>query len=214
MRRIKAPPTPGLIIERIPLAELTADAANVRTHDEKNLAAITGSLKQFGQAEPLVLQKSTGRVIGGNGRLEAMKALGWTHADVVRLELDATQASALAIALNRTGELAAWDYEGLAGLLRGLSEDGFDLNSIGWSEHELGPLLAGFSAAAISDEDFLAPGTDEPGVEPVKLTQGQRAVFLKACARARSLIGAEASEGACLELIAETYLVNPKETDA
>ena len=69
---------PGLAIRRVPLASLHLDPANARLHGEENLAAIVGSLKRFGQAEPLVVQKPTGRVIGGNGRLVAMKKLGWT----------------------------------------------------------------------------------------------------------------------------------------
>jgi ParB-like chromosome segregation protein Spo0J len=61
-----------LSIRRVPLTELHADAANARTHGDKNLEAIRASLLQFGQAEPLVVQKSTGRVVGGNGRLVVM----------------------------------------------------------------------------------------------------------------------------------------------
>ena len=44
------------------------------------------SLRRFGQAEPLVVQAKTGRVIGGNGRLVAMRKLAWKDCDVVRDE--------------------------------------------------------------------------------------------------------------------------------
>jgi ParB-like chromosome segregation protein Spo0J len=60
----------------MPLADLHLDASNARQHNERNLEAIKGSLARFAQVEPLVVQKSTGRVIGGNGRLVAMRALG------------------------------------------------------------------------------------------------------------------------------------------
>ncbi|MBA2557275.1 MAG: hypothetical protein H0V12_08040 [Chloroflexi bacterium] len=40
------------------------------------MEAIAASLRRFEQVEPLVVQKATGRVIGGNGRLVAMKKLG------------------------------------------------------------------------------------------------------------------------------------------
>ena len=77
-----------LTIERVPVDSLHTDPANARTHDERNVAAIRASLEQWGQAEPLVVQGSTRKVIGGNGRLVAMKAMGWTHCDVVVLDLD------------------------------------------------------------------------------------------------------------------------------
>ncbi|MCI0657681.1 MAG: ParB N-terminal domain-containing protein, partial [Acidobacteria bacterium] len=54
---------------------------------DANLEAIAGSLARFGQAEPLVVQRGTNRVIAGNGRLVAMKKLGWTECDVVELDL-------------------------------------------------------------------------------------------------------------------------------
>ncbi len=61
------PPTTGLAIQRVPLDALHLDPANARVHDDVNLDAIKASLTRFGQAEPLVVHKSTGRVIGGNG---------------------------------------------------------------------------------------------------------------------------------------------------
>src|SRR5262245_57722517 len=100
------PDAPGLAIRRVPLASLHLDPANARVHGDQNLAAIEGSLKQFGQAEPLVVQKATGRVIGGNGRLVAMKKLGWQDCDIVEVEVDDVTATALGIALNRSSELA------------------------------------------------------------------------------------------------------------
>ena len=76
-----------LKIKRVPIDSLHLDPANARVHDTLNLEAIIGSLKRFGQAEPLVVQANTGRVIGGNGRLVAMKKLGWSECEVVELEV-------------------------------------------------------------------------------------------------------------------------------
>ena len=42
----------------LPLASLHEDPANARKHGPKNLEAIRGSLLEFGQVEPLVVQKS------------------------------------------------------------------------------------------------------------------------------------------------------------
>jgi len=199
----------GMTVRRVPLGELVPDAANVRTHDEKNLSAITGSLKQFGQVEPLVVQKGTNRVIGGNGRLQAMQALGWTEADVVELELNATQATALGIALNRTGELAAWDFEGLGKLLGALKTDGFDLTELGWAPGEVDNLLSATWAppATESLDGESAPGAGSESAADVHLTVDQREVFDRAVSRVRALSGDLAiAEGRCLELICADYL--------
>jgi DNA modification methylase len=132
--------TSNLTIRRVALGDLHPDPANARSHDERNLASIAASLKQFGQAEPLVVQRSTGKVIGGNGRMSAMQALGWTECDVVELDLDDTQATALGIALNRTGELAAWDLPALTKILESFKgTDTFD--ALGFDEKELNAML-------------------------------------------------------------------------
>ena len=78
-------------IKRVPIDSLVIDSTNPRSHNEKNLSVIKGSLQLFGQAEPLVVQKNTQKIIGGNGRVLVMKELGWTECDVVEVDLNATQ---------------------------------------------------------------------------------------------------------------------------
>lgn len=136
------------------LSELHADPDNARGHDQKNLKAIMGSLQKFQQVEPLVVQKSSGKVIGGNGRLEAMKALGWETANVVLVDMDDQQAKALGLALNRTAELAQWKPEKLSEILSSLVGSDFDLGEIGFDEKDL-KLYVGddLDLSAATDED-------------------------------------------------------------
>src|SRR5947208_14333746 len=129
-----------LTLRRVPLASLHLDPANARNHPDKNLTAITASLATFGQAEPLVVHKPTGRVIGGNGRLIAMKQLGWTECDVVELEMSEVQATALGIALNRTAETAEWDPRALSKLLESLQMEGA-IDGVGFDADEIQALL-------------------------------------------------------------------------
>jgi len=130
-----------LSINRVPIETLHLDSANARQHNDINMESIIGSLKRFGQAEPLVVQASTGKVIGGNGRLVAMKQLGWTECDIVEIEIDEIGATALGIALNRTAELAEWDNETLAKLLDELrTEDALD--GIGYVTDDIDLILA------------------------------------------------------------------------
>jgi len=133
-----------LKIKRVPIESLHLDPANARVHPDENLDAIEGSLRRFGQAEPLVVQAKTGRVVGGNGRLAVMKKLGWTECDVVELDIDDLTATGLGIALNRSAETASWDEETLGRLLRELqTEDA--LSGVGFTDDEVEDLLARFS---------------------------------------------------------------------
>lgn len=153
-------------IETVPLESLHLDPSNVRTHGARNMDAICASLKRFGQAEPLVVQQETGRVIGGNGRLQAMNELGWTECEVVKLDLDDLQAAALGIALNRTGDLAEWDDTGLFKLLEQLkAEDALD--GVGYDEDDIDALVAELRAQEEVDRDLDDQGAEEPPINAV-----------------------------------------------
>ena len=130
----------GLAVSRVPIASLLPDPANARLHPQPNVDAIIASLRRFGQAEPLVVQAGTKRIIAGHGRLVAMQALGWTECDVIELDVSGIDATALGIALNRSAELAEWDEPSLAKLLEKLgAEDG--LAGVGFSHDEISELL-------------------------------------------------------------------------
>ncbi len=133
------------------------------------LDAISASLKRFGQAEPLVVQKRTGRVIGGNGRLQAMKQLGWTQCEIVELDLDDLQATSLSIALNRTGELAGWDEPALAKLLEALrAED--SLEGVGYSTDDIDALVQQLRDQEQIDKDLIDDGAEAPPAVAVAKT--------------------------------------------
>jgi DNA modification methylase len=151
-------PAPRLVVRRLPLDDLRPDPANPRTHDAENLAAIKGSLARFGQVEPLVVQRGTLRLIAGHGRLTAMRALGWRDAEIVELDVDDLQATALGIALNRAGELAGWDDAVLAKLLDELRTAGA-LDGVGFDGDDLDRLLTELEVGT-----HAADGTPPPPV--------------------------------------------------
>ena len=153
--------TQNLIIRRVPLASLHQDPANARQHGERNLHSIRGSLQRFGQAEPLVVHKGSGRVIGGNGRMVAMQSMGWTECDIVEVDVDDVTATALGIALNRTGELAEWDLPALGSLLDSLrAEDALD--GVGFDESEIDEILKGLASEIGDLEELDQDAVPEP----------------------------------------------------
>jgi ParB-like chromosome segregation protein Spo0J len=120
------------------IADLTPDPQNARQHDDKNLKAIMGSLKEFGQRKPIVITEA-GVIVAGNGTVQAAKRLGWTQIDVVKVPDDwtADKIKAFAIADNRTAELANWNQEVLTSQLLELEAEGWELAEFGFEALEL-----------------------------------------------------------------------------
>lgn len=128
-------------LETMKLTELVSDPNNARKHDTKNLDAIKGSLTQFGQRKPIVIDKAN-VVIAGNGTLEAARSLGWIEIEVVRVPSDWTpdQAKAFALADNRTAELATWDDNVLQQQLQELELSGMQIADFGFEVADV-PIL-------------------------------------------------------------------------
>lgn len=124
-----------MVVQSVPIESLIPDPDNRRVHNEPNLTAIEESLKRFGQVLPLVVHE--GVVIGGNGTIQVMKRLGMEEANITVFEGTKDEARALAIALNRSAELAEWDLEGLGQDLLSLSEKGFMPDHLGFDESDL-----------------------------------------------------------------------------
>jgi site-specific DNA-methyltransferase (adenine-specific) len=125
-------------LENLRIADLTPDPQNARQHDDKNLKAIMGSLKEFGQRKPIVITEA-GTIVAGNGTVEAARRLGWTDIEVVRVPSDWTdaQVKAFAIADNRTAELANWNQEVLTSQLLELEAEGWELTEFGFEPLEM-----------------------------------------------------------------------------
>jgi hypothetical protein len=148
-------------IEEINIAELELDPANVRRHDASNLDAIRGSLKRFGQQKPIVVNEK-GVVIAGNGTLTAARALGWDRIKIVRTELMGSEATAFAIADNRTAELATWDDGALVEQLSALElEDGALLEAAGFSSKELEGMV----------DDLVGLEPEKPQPQPAEMDE-------------------------------------------
>jgi len=148
----------SLRVKRVPIDSVHPDPANVRLHDERNLASIKGSLARFGQQKPIVVDKR-GTIRAGNGTYQAACALGWKEIEVVESELEGPEAVAYAIADNRTSDLSSFDDEALAKLLIELRNEeqmvgtGFDEADLEKLLMELGQDLDGIQ----QDEAPLAP---------------------------------------------------------
>lgn len=202
-----------MILESVPLATLHADPANVRRHPERNLDAIKASLARFGQQKPIVVDAS-GIVRAGNGTLEAARALGWNEVAIVRTPLKGSEATAYAIADNRTADLAEWDDVSLAETLRALQSEDFDLNAVGFTDEEVDELLAGAPDPEEWAENLegLPSGEKSPFQQMTfTLSDDQAEIVRRAMDAAKGAgpfvdTGNENSNGNALARIAEAYL--------
>ena len=126
---------------RVSVESLVKDPRNARKHDAKNLKAIASSLQRFGQQKPIVVGED-GVVIAGNGTLAAAQSLGWSHIDIVRSALRGSEATAYALADNRTAELAAWDEQALTEQLSALALEDEELaRATGFTDKDLAGLM-------------------------------------------------------------------------
>jgi hypothetical protein len=153
-------------VERVPLGSISPDPANARTHDDRNLEAIRGSLRRFGQQKPIVVD-SSGVIRAGNGTYHAAEALGWDEIDIVRTDLEGLEAAAYAIADNRTSDLSEFHQETLAKLLEQLqAEDA--LLGVGFDDADLDELLAQLQSQASveAQEDEVPEPPDEATSRP------------------------------------------------
>lgn len=146
------PPT----IETVPVEKLKPWDRNPR----KNHAVdkIARSIEVCGYLNPIIVQAGTYRILAGHGRLEALKRKGVTEIPVVVAAIDDDQADLYTIADNRLAELADWDEQVLAQLVKDLEAKGADLDLAGFDPASIERLLAGA-------EDLVRPGEDEV-VEP------------------------------------------------
>ncbi|OUO94793.1 DNA modification methylase [Cloacibacillus sp. An23] len=140
-------------IKKVKLSELKPDKKNARKHDKRNIEEIKRSLQKNPQYRPFVVQKSTGRILVGNGMYQAMKELGITEGWVEYRDLNDEDATVLALSDNRTAELADWDTAVLKNLLE---EMGPDIDVPGWDTSEIEGLFSlpsdGVRTEIIEDE--------------------------------------------------------------
>lgn len=144
---------PGLRSLAVPIAELVPDPTNPVRHNEKNLAAIRGSLAKFGQRLPVVVRSEGMIVEKGNGVVEAARQLGWTHIARVLVDDDNVTATSFAIADNRCSDLHRWDEDVMEQLIRDVDSGNEDLQQM-YADlaKDLGIAIVEAGAAGESDE--------------------------------------------------------------
>lgn len=125
------------------------------------------SIEQFGYVEPVIWNKTTGRVVGGHQRLKVLLDMGITEVECVVIEMDEEKEKALNLALNKIS--GDWDKDKLALLIADLQGTDFDVSLTGFEPAELDALFKDSLKDGIHDDDFdvdaelQKPAVTKPG---------------------------------------------------
>jgi len=129
-----------LSVQEIEVERLKPWKDNPRLN-EHAVDAVARSIRSFGFNVPILCDQNM-LIVAGHARWKAAKRLGLRSVPVIQLEMTDVQRRAFALADNKTGELAGWDYGRLEKVLEELAAAKVELPSLGFSEAELQALLA------------------------------------------------------------------------
>ena len=73
-------------IIKVKVNDLKPYKSNAKIHTSEQIEQIKRSIKEFGMNDPIAIWGKENIIIEGNGRLEALKQLGYTEVDCIRLD--------------------------------------------------------------------------------------------------------------------------------
>lgn len=146
------------------LAPLLQPIDSVRQHPSNprngDIDKIVESVRVNGFLAPIIVQRSTGYILAGNHRWQALHSLGASQVPVVWADVDDEQALRYLIADNATSDAAMNDMQQLAALLAQLQDTDLGLVGTAVSNDEYERMLLELSQTAMPDDagGFGAPG--------------------------------------------------------
>ncbi len=144
-----------MIIKKIKVEQLIPADYNPRKDlqpGDSEYEKIKRSLEEFGYVDPVIWNKTTGRVVGGHQRLKVLASMGRTEVECVVVELNEEKEKALNVALNKIS--GDWDKEKLAVLMTDLDAADFDVSLTGFDAAEIDDLFKDTLRDGVEDDDF------------------------------------------------------------
>ena len=135
---------------------------NSRTHSTQQIQQIVNSIKEFGFANPILVDENN-EIIAGHGRLDAAKLIGMASVPCIVLDgLSQQQKALYVIADNKLALNAGWDINLLQSELMALREFDVDLGLTGFSLEELIDIFPHEEPEVFCDEDECPDVPEEP----------------------------------------------------
>ena len=140
-------------IEMLAVDRLVPYAKNAKKHDDRQVAAIAGSIREFGFTNPVLIDGQDG-IIAGHGRVLGAKLAGLTEVPCIRLaHLTDAQRRAYILADNRLAETGGgWDADMLAAEVESI--DWEELESFGLDDMDLKEMIGQFDAQETDAPDL------------------------------------------------------------
>ena len=134
--------------------------------NEGAVDAVAASIREFGFAQPIVVDTDS-VIIVGHTRLKAAQKLGLERVPVVvASHLTPEQVRAYRIADNKTNELAEWNYDLLPIEIDALKEANYDLGLLGFDAEELAKIMGNGIEEGLTDPDDVPLPPDEAITQP------------------------------------------------
>ena len=139
-------------VEHVNIDNLKPHPRNPRKGD---INAIQESINNNGFYGSVIAQKSTGYILAGNHRWQAMQQAGANTIPVTWIDVDDDHALRILLADNRTNDLATYNDADLATLLEELVNETGTLAGTGFNDDELDNLLGNFEPVPLDEQPRL-----------------------------------------------------------
>ena len=134
----------------VPVSELHLHESDPRQGD---VGAIIQSIKANGFYRPIVVQRSTGKILAGNHACRAAVSLGIDRVPVAYVDCDDAAALKILLVDNWTNDLACYDNSALVELLHSLPT----LEGTGFSMEDLQEIMSDLEHPFIPEPETGAP---------------------------------------------------------
>ena len=122
-------------IIRLKINDITPYEKNAKIHTEAQIEQIKKSIQEFGMNDPIAVWGSDNTIVEGHGRLEALKQLGYTEVDCIRLDhLTDEERKAYTLAHNRINMNTGFDIDLLDEELDSIED--IDMSEFGFLDNE------------------------------------------------------------------------------
>ena len=114
-------------IETINISELTPYENNAKLHPDEQIEQIKASIEMYGNNDPIAVWGDDNIIVEGHGRYMALKELGATTAEIIRLDhLTDEQRREYTLVHNKLTMNSDFDFDTLISELEDLDFDGID----------------------------------------------------------------------------------------
>lgn len=151
------PQTVDMNVQYVDPMSIKPNPDNPRIHPESEIKKLVNSMRAFGFANPILVDKEM-VVISGHARLKAAKNIELEKVPIIVLDLDHDEAMAYMVADNRIANESQWDNVKLEGLIQEIYDSDIGLDLTGFNAVEYEKMLGEVADAM---DEVVPPESDD-----------------------------------------------------